>query len=193
MIEHVHTSRGHRGERGASAVEFAIILPVIMVIALGIIEFGNFFTARFIIINAAREGASLASRDIQSAQQLITLMQQAAAPLDLQAKGRIYIKRIRAGQTRRSPNPTVDTSSSAQAGSLNVPSSVRGSSLGLTSAVYNRLVFDSSPGQMTADIGDVTVVEVFYKYIPITPLSSLIPGLLTRDEGGRIMSSRAVF
>ncbi len=191
MIEHVHTSRGHRGERGASAVEFAIILPVILIIALGIIEFGNFFTARFIIVNAAREGASLASRDAKEAADLITMMQNAATPLDLATKGRIYIRKILAGQTSGSPNPRIDTSSSAQAGALNVQSSVTGSKFGLTDAVYNRLVFDNT--NMTSDISEVTVVEVFYKYTPITPLPSLIPGLLTRDAGGRIMNSRAVF
>lgn len=193
MIIEPHTSTRHHGARGASAVEFALVLPVIIVLALGIIEFGNFFTARFIIVNAAREGASLASRDIQSAQQLMTLMQQAATPLDLQNKGRIYIRRIRAGQTSSNPNPALDPSGSAQAGSLNVPSSVTGANFGLTAAVYDRLVFDNSPNQMTADIGEVTVVEVFYLYTPITPLSNFIPGLLTRDGGGRIMNSRSVF
>jgi len=188
MLKHMHT---RHGQRGSSAVEFALILPVIIVIALGIIEFGNFFTARFIIINAAREGASLASRDAKEAAELITLMQNAATPLNLQSKGRIYIRRIRAGQTASRPNPRLDTSSSAQAGALNVPSSVAGAQFGLTDAVYDRLVFDNA--QMTSDISEVTVVEVFYHYFPITPLPSLIPGLLSGDAGGRIMSSRAVF
>lgn len=193
MIEQLHTSRRYSGERGASAVELALLLPLIVIIVFGVIEIGQFITARFIIINVAREGASLASRDIQSAADLIGLMQNAATPLDLQDQGRIYVRKIRAGQTSSNPNPAVDFSRSAVAGNLDVPSSTDSSNLGLTAAVYSHLVFDDSPNQMTADISEVTVVDVFYLYTPITPLSNFIPGLMTRDGGGRIMHSRAVF
>lgn len=184
---------GYLGERGIAAVEMALILPLILVIVLGIIDFGQFFTARFIITNVAREGASLGSRDIQSATELITLMQTGATPLDLARSGKIYIRRICAGQTSDDPYPAVDSSKSAERGDLSVQSSVIGSNLGLSTALYNHLVFDDSPDQMTADIGELTVVEVFYKYTPITPLSNFIPNLLTRDQGGVIMKSRAVF
>lgn len=193
MIVKQHNSHRSFGERGVAAVEMALILPLIIVIVFAVIDFGRFFTARFIIINVAREGASLASRDIQSATELITLMQKGATPLDLAQSGKIYIKRIRAGQTNDDPYPAVDNSKSAEGGALTVSSSVTGSNFGLTAALYNHLVFDNSPAQMTADIGEITVVEVFYKYIPITPLSNFIPNLMTSDQGGRIMQSRAVF
>ena len=193
MIAQPQTSHGYSGERGASAVELALLLPLILVIVFGVIEIGQFITARFIIINVAREGASLASRDIQSAADLIGLMQNAATPLDLADQGRIYVTKILAGQTSSNPSPAVDATRSAFAGALDVPSSVSGSNFGLTAAVYGHLVFDDSPSQMTADIAEVTVVDVFYLYTPITPLSNFIPGLMTSDGGGRIMHSRAVF
>ncbi len=44
-------------ERGASAVEFAIILPVLVLILFGTIEFGMIMFAREILTNASREGA----------------------------------------------------------------------------------------------------------------------------------------
>lgn len=44
-------------ERGAAAVEFAILLPVLMLILFGIIEFGMIMYSREIITNASREGA----------------------------------------------------------------------------------------------------------------------------------------
>jgi len=193
MIRQQYSRRGCAGARGAAAVELALLLPLIVIIVLGIIEFGQFFTARFIIINVAREGANLCSRDIQSANEIINLMQAAAAPLDLEEFGRIYVRRISAGATSGDPFPEVDYSNSAQDGDLDVSSSVSGPQFGLSTALYNHLVFNDSEDQMTADIGEVTVVEVFYKYIPITPLSNFIPNLMTRDDGGIIMRSRAVF
>ncbi|MGH7229998.1 MAG: TadE/TadG family type IV pilus assembly protein [Nitrospiraceae bacterium] len=44
-------------ERGAAAVEFAILLPVLMLILFGIIEFGLIMYSREVITNASREGA----------------------------------------------------------------------------------------------------------------------------------------
>ncbi len=46
-----------RSERGASLVEFALILPLLLVILFGIIEFGLIMYNKAIITNASREGA----------------------------------------------------------------------------------------------------------------------------------------
>jgi len=46
-----------RGETGASAVEFAIILPVLLVVVFGIIEFGFAIYDKTMITHASREGA----------------------------------------------------------------------------------------------------------------------------------------
>ena len=49
-----------RSESGASAVEFALLLPVLMLILFGIIEFGLALYQQAILTNASREGARLA-------------------------------------------------------------------------------------------------------------------------------------
>lgn len=46
---------------GASAVEFALVLPMLVLLLFGIIEFGLAFNARVTLTHAAREGARLAS------------------------------------------------------------------------------------------------------------------------------------
>lgn len=48
-----------RDQRGAIAVEFAIIVPVLLLLVLGIIEFGFGYHAWDATQNAAREGARL--------------------------------------------------------------------------------------------------------------------------------------
>ena len=45
-----------RDERGASAVEFAFILPLLIVLVLGIAEFGHAFQVQGTLSAAAREG-----------------------------------------------------------------------------------------------------------------------------------------
>lgn len=44
-------------ERGAVAAEFALLLPVFLLILFGIIEFGMLMYGREVVTNAAREGA----------------------------------------------------------------------------------------------------------------------------------------
>jgi Flp pilus assembly protein TadG len=46
-----------RGESGASAVEFAVILPLLVVLVFGIIAFGFGFARWVALTNGAREGA----------------------------------------------------------------------------------------------------------------------------------------
>jgi Flp pilus assembly protein TadG len=56
------TKRGLRGERGAVAVELAIILPVLLVLVFGIIDFGHAWYMRHLMSDASREGARYATR-----------------------------------------------------------------------------------------------------------------------------------
>ena len=44
-------------QRGAAAVEFAVILPLLVVLVFGMIEFGIMFYNKAVITNASREGA----------------------------------------------------------------------------------------------------------------------------------------
>lgn len=44
-------------ERGAAAVEFALVLPLLIVLVMGIIDFGRVYSAQQTLTNAAREGA----------------------------------------------------------------------------------------------------------------------------------------
>ena len=180
------------GSRGTALVEFAVALPLILVILLGTIDFGHLIQTRLIITNVSREGGSLASRQSPIDEGLTTMLLASGRPLSLGgADGKIIITRITAGQSVDEPNPAI-TAQIVQGG-LGVSSRIDSNlpHLGLSTNLYNHLVYEVDDA--TAEIADLTVVEVFYKYRPITPLAGFVPGLLLQDGGGFIIGSKAVF
>lgn len=49
------------GERGAAIVEFAIILPVLLILVMGIIDYGRITSTRITLVEAVQEGSIYAS------------------------------------------------------------------------------------------------------------------------------------
>lgn len=48
-------------DRGAAAVEFALLLPLLMLLVFGIVDFGRALNAQITLTQAAREGARMAA------------------------------------------------------------------------------------------------------------------------------------
>lgn len=71
------TARGWR-ERGAAAVELAIVFPLLLLIIAGIVDFGRFFLTEIQLTNAVREGARVAVLGETSAN--VILRTETAAP-----------------------------------------------------------------------------------------------------------------
>jgi Flp pilus assembly protein TadG len=175
-------------------VEFAIILPLLVILAFGTIDFGRLIHARLVITNVSREGGNLASRyrDVEITAQkkdLLNLLQVSGKPLDLDSDGKIWITKIIAGASSEHPQPTI--AAQVGKGDLSVSSKIVGSgSMGLSPELFNHLVFNET--HQTADISEITVAEVFYKYQTVTPLPNFIEGIFMPD-GGIIIGSKAVF
>src|SRR5262245_65553320 len=53
-------ARHRRGERGAALLEVALTLPLLLLVCVGILEFGRAYQTWQVLTNAAREGARIA-------------------------------------------------------------------------------------------------------------------------------------
>lgn len=56
--------RRRRNERGAAAVEFALVVPLLLLIFFGIVNFGVIFAQELSLSNAARQAARFAVVDV---------------------------------------------------------------------------------------------------------------------------------
>jgi len=60
-VEISQNGRRARGERGQSLVEFALVVPLLMLLIVGIAEFGRAWMTRNILTGAAREAVRIAA------------------------------------------------------------------------------------------------------------------------------------
>ncbi len=81
MITDRTKKRLHREEKGAAAVEFAIVATLFFMLVFGIIDFGFAFHSWNNAVNAAREGARTAAVD-PNIGDITTRVQTAASTLD---------------------------------------------------------------------------------------------------------------
>ncbi|MEU0885605.1 TadE/TadG family type IV pilus assembly protein [Lentzea sp. NPDC005914] len=59
--DHDGSAPGANGDRGAAAVEFALVLPILLLLMCGIVDFGRALHEQVVLTQAAREGARLAA------------------------------------------------------------------------------------------------------------------------------------
>lgn len=202
------------GQKGIAAVELALILPVLIVLAFGIIDLASFIKTRVAVTNLSRGIGIETSRAIgmekfniyrspPSPQQLMVMQADlrnylSASGVDTSSEDwRVYISLVRAGESAGDPQPSLVSwgcfagNGSGNVGGLSVESSTNNPNFGLSQALYDHLIYNATNG--AADIEDIYIAEVYYKYRPITPLPAFIAGILLRDGDGIIVGSIAYF
>jgi hypothetical protein len=85
-------------QRGLAAVEFALLLPFLVMLLFGMIDIARALQAKTIMVNIGREGANLAARgsvDLASgSQDIMYALMASAPPLNVNQQGMIYITRV---------------------------------------------------------------------------------------------------
>ena len=69
-------------ERGAEAVEFALVVPVFLLLVFGVVDFGYMINQDTMVNNASREGARYGALDPSSATLITNVVMQDAGTLD---------------------------------------------------------------------------------------------------------------
>ncbi|MYM82386.1 pilus assembly protein [Duganella sp. FT50W] len=84
--------------RGLAAVEFALLLPVLLLLLIALVDIARALQAQMILINISREAASMTAYGklqlSENAQTLIGQVAASAPPLDMNKLGMVYITRI---------------------------------------------------------------------------------------------------
>ena len=91
-------ARRRRRAGGIAAVEFALWLPLLLLLVVALVDIARGVQANMILINLSREGANLASRGklqlSENAQVIIGQVAASGAPLEMNQRGMIYVTRI---------------------------------------------------------------------------------------------------
>ncbi|MBW3560774.1 MAG: pilus assembly protein [Proteobacteria bacterium] len=145
-----------RCRRGQAAVELAMVMPILLIILLGVIEFGRAFELKHAVNGLSREGANLAARGT-SLQQAIAVTLSNGADISLDTLGGVVASRV-----------------------LSSGGTVRIEDQEASAGYAGRSKIGIEGGQVSAiDVSGLSggesfyVVEVFYDFSTVTPLSGL--------------------
>lgn len=94
------SKRFSKGQKGQALVEFALILPIIILIFFGILESGRIFHSYIVITYAAREGARAGA--VGKPDDVIEETIRGAAPLP-QAETNLNITKLEPAKSARAP------------------------------------------------------------------------------------------
>jgi hypothetical protein len=172
----LHTKRGLarllRSDSGQGVAEFALALPVILVILLGMVEFSHAYDRVHGLAGLSREGANIAARGSALSEVLTTVVANGET-LDMAGNGGAIVSRvvIEGGQ------PVV----LAQVSSLGYDSSSRITAADSTAADWIAMAGFAEGSTHYA-------VEVFLTYEPVTPLAGLVEAVVPS-----VLYERAVF
>jgi hypothetical protein len=90
--------------RGQSIIEFALLSPLILVVALGVIEFGYALLDQHVVTKLTREGSNLISRDTTIDDAVNAMRSMSTRPVDFTTRSRVIFSVLKKGATTSSPN-----------------------------------------------------------------------------------------
>jgi hypothetical protein len=89
---------------GQSMIEFALILPLAMLIVLGVVEVGTILLDEHVVTRLSREGSNLISRDTTLATAAAVMTSMSAPPVDFTNGSKIIFTVLKRGATSGTNN-----------------------------------------------------------------------------------------
>jgi Flp pilus assembly protein TadG len=171
------------GCRGQSLIEFALIMPLVLVVALGVIETGYALLDQHVVTKLSREGSNLISRDTLIDDAANAMRNMNSRPVDFDTRSRFIFSVLKKGASTGTANyDKIVLYQRFEYGALTgVPSGLhtRGTgsfTLGPDYVANNsdtdtNLQIDNLPGSLTMVRGGLMyVTEVYTRHNLITPL-----------------------
>jgi Flp pilus assembly protein TadG len=89
---------------GQSVVEFALILPLLMLIVLGVAEFGYALLDEHVVTRLSREGSNLISRNTSLLDAGTAVTSMSSPPVDFANGSKLIFSVVKKGETTGTPN-----------------------------------------------------------------------------------------
>ena len=169
--------------RGQSVVEFAFLTPLILVVALGVAEFGYALLDQHVVTKLTREGSNLISRDTTIDDAITLMRSMSTRPVDFSTRSRVIFSVLKKGSTTNTANyDKVILYQRAAYGTLTGPGSglrMAGSGTFGGGPDYVAVNSDTNAGLQIANLpsyldvtrgGLVYVTEIFTTHNLLTPL-----------------------
>jgi hypothetical protein len=89
---------------GQSLIEFTLVMPMLILLALGVVEFGYVLLDEHVVTKLSREGSNMISRDTPLVQARIALDSMSTRPVDFASGSKLIFSVIRKGATTGTAN-----------------------------------------------------------------------------------------
>jgi Flp pilus assembly protein TadG len=174
-----------RASSGQSLLEFALVLPLLLVLGLGVVEFGYLLMDQHVVTKLTREGSNLISRNTTLEDAITAVQTMSAKPVDFSTRSRIIFSVLRKGARTGTANyEQVYLYQRAEYGSLTGVSSkltTVGSGSFSGAPDYQAINPDTNTGLQISNLpddliappgGTLYVTEVYTTHDTLTPLGA---------------------
>jgi hypothetical protein len=179
-------------QRGQSLVEFSLVLPLLIVVALGVVEISYVLLDQHIVTKLTREGSNLISRNTALGDAAAAMKAMGARPVNLDDGSRLIFSVIRNVPTVGAPNYNkAILAQRYEYGDLSAQSTLqtRGYASFGPAPEYQaanpdgnvNLQLTNLPADLLSLGGTLYVTELYSRHPTITPLAGfgiLVPGTL---------------
>lgn len=168
-------------ERGQGLLEFAIVLPLVLVLVLGVVEIGYALLDHHVVTKLTREGSNLISRNTSLTDAGAAMRTMSTRPVDFSSGSRIIFSVVKKGATTGTANVNKDVLYQRyEFGTLSTPSKLQtlgtGSFTGpdheaINSDTDTRLQVTNLPTGLVAPGGIIYITEIYSTHTLITPFN----------------------